>query len=380
MTNLISASDRFQRKLDDRANKIMASTFRILVVDDEPSILELVKTALETLDDYNVSTATNAIAALEEIRRAERPFDCILLDIQMPETDGIELLRGLRSLPDYADIPILMLTAMSDRSYIDEAFKEGATDYVNKPFDFLELRSRIKCAHQLVDERRKTELSQKCAYQLQQKMKRNKQFNFDDPISVSDVDKHLRYLEFDNYVTQLARRKLFNSQSIAIKIQDAQLLYEKQDCDSFRNAIQTVAESIQLATHKVDCVFSYRGGGIFLVISHDAKGAEALSCEKNLNTLIQERTPHRQTAPEPINVLVSNSVPMRGLSRSAAATALQDAISNVNELELALQKDQDTQTGTMHDHRQDLRKQTRKRVYERVLFELFGEENYLNMR
>ena len=71
---------------------------------------------------------------------------------------------------------------------------------------------------------------------------------------------------------------------------------------------------------------------------------------------------------------------MRGLSRSAAATALQDAISNVNELELALQKDQDTQTGTMHDHRQDLRKQTRKRVYERVLFELFGEENYLNMR
>ncbi|WP_294610750.1 response regulator, partial [uncultured Roseovarius sp.] len=90
----IEGSSRFQRKMEIRANK--HSGFRILVVDDEPSILEVVKTALETLENYQVSTASSAASALDMIKGAKKPFDCILLDIQMPETNGIELLRQLR--------------------------------------------------------------------------------------------------------------------------------------------------------------------------------------------------------------------------------------------------------------------------------------------
>lgn len=379
MNQVAPVTDRFQRALEERAVKKRASTFTVLVVDDEPSILELVKTALETLESYNVSIASDAAAALDEIGRADRPFDCILLDIQMPETDGIELLRGLRTLPDYTDTPILMLTAMSDRKYIDEAFMEGATDYVNKPFDFLELRSRIKCAHQLVDARRKTERSQQCASQLQKKLDRNKQFSFDDPITIQNVDRHLRYIEFDNYVAQLARRKLFGSQGIAVKLQDAELFYDKEGCDGFRRAVQDIARCIQMATHKIDCVFSYRGGGMFLIISHGASESEAIPSEISLNELIGEQL-QRQNISDRLNALVGEPVSMRALSRTGATAALQNAVNNVNQLEADLLDDTRADSFDVDEHRSGLRQETRKRVYERVLFELFGSESYLNTR
>ncbi len=140
----IQGNERFQRKLEDRVNK--KPEFRILVVDDEPSILELVKIALETLESYEVTVASNASDAIEVVKTAEKLFDCFLLDIQMPYIDGIDLLRELRGVPVYRETPVLMLTAMSDRKYIDDAFLEGATDYVSKPFDFLELGYRIKSA------------------------------------------------------------------------------------------------------------------------------------------------------------------------------------------------------------------------------------------
>ena len=78
----VKDKERFQEILRHNAEK--QTKFRILVVDDELSILELVKTALETLEDYDVEIASSAADALELIMDSDTPFNCFLLDIQMP--------------------------------------------------------------------------------------------------------------------------------------------------------------------------------------------------------------------------------------------------------------------------------------------------------
>lgn len=377
MLNTVHDNDRFQRKLEDRSHR--PSALRLLVVDDEPSILEVVKTALETLGNYNVSVASSAHEAIEIVDNSDDPFDCFLLDIQMPDVDGIELLREIRSLPEYTDTPVLMLTAMSDRTYIDQAFLEGASDYVNKPFDFLELRSRIKCAHELVEARRETESSQRCASDLKSKLSRGQFFAFDDPISLIGAARALRYIEFDNYVAQLARRKLFSSQAISVMLQDAELFYNLAGCESFRKAISDVAECIQRATDGMECVFSYRGKGIFLVILHGTRSERAVG-PANLNALMGAAL-RQHVNDDRVEVLVGSPVSMRVLSRSGTQGVLQKALSAVQELEAELRK-HDNYAISTHEDGEEPNPSTagQKRVYERVLHELFGEESYLNVR
>lgn len=371
----IQGNDRFQRKMEIRANK--QPGFRILVVDDEPSILELVKTALETLEDYQVSIASNATAALEVTEVAEKPFDCFLLDIQMPDTDGIELLRQLRAIPEYVETPVLMLTAMSDREYIDDAFVEGATDYVNKPFDFLELRSRIKCAHSLVESRRKTEKSMQCASDLKCKLETIKQLNFEDPFSINGLGKFLRYIEFDNYVAQLARRKLFGSHAVSIIVQDADLFYHHVGCQGFCDAIQDVASCIQSAASDMECVFSYRGSGVFLAILHGQKVSDSILGTVSLGEMIGAQL-RQYVTDERVEVLVGEPVSMRLLSRTNAAGALKRAIDSVQHLESEMRKNDYAKTFDVDGYHPPQEKR-QKRVYERVLLELFGEDNYLNI-
>ena len=377
MLTSVQNNERFQRKLEGSAEK--RSKFRILVVDDEPSILELVKTALETLEDYDVEIAGSAADALECVMDTDQPFDCFLLDIQMPDIDGIELLRDLRALPEYTDTPALMLTAMSDRSYIDYAFLEGASDYVNKPFDFLELRSRIKCAHGLVEARREAEKNVQRACDLKEKLAHNQQFSFDDPFSIDSAERFLRYIEFDNYIAQLARRKLFGSQAFSVMLHDAELFYNLAGCGSFRSAIHDVAYCIQRATSEFDCVFSYRGAGVFLVIIHGRKSPDSVIAPESLGELVGAQM-RQHIVDERIEVLVGTPVSMRVLSRSGATDALQKAVTAVQQLETELRKNDDYANSFDVSDVRPVQAKGQKRIYERVLHELFGEESYLSTR
>jgi two-component system response regulator RegX3 len=111
---------------------------RILVVDDEPAILEVVRLNLEA-EGYEIATAATAATALTTF--AERPCVLAILDVMLPDGDGIELARHLR---ERSDIPIIMLSARD--TDIDKAvgLGVGADDYVTKPFSPLELVARVK--------------------------------------------------------------------------------------------------------------------------------------------------------------------------------------------------------------------------------------------
>ncbi|MGD8815167.1 MAG: SpoIIE family protein phosphatase [Anaerolineales bacterium] len=113
---------------------------RILIVDDEPFNIDYVEQELEDLN-YETSSAGNGREALEQV--AKDPPDVILLDILMPEMDGFQVLRHLKTDRVLRNIPVIVVSALSDMQSIVKAVKFGAEDYLAKPFDPVLLKARL---------------------------------------------------------------------------------------------------------------------------------------------------------------------------------------------------------------------------------------------
>ena len=113
---------------------------RVLVVDDEPSILRALRINLAARD-YEVSTAADGTTGLAAVAR-DRP-DVIILDLGLPDMDGTEVIHGVRG---WTSIPIIVLSAWGQESAKVAALDAGADDYVTKPFGMDELLARLRAA------------------------------------------------------------------------------------------------------------------------------------------------------------------------------------------------------------------------------------------
>jgi two-component system, OmpR family, KDP operon response regulator KdpE len=122
-----------------------AAPLRVLVVDDEPPIRKLLRMGL-TAHGYQILEAPNGKAALELLKDAP---DLIILDLGLPDTQGLELLRTMRARNE--SVPIVVLSSRGDEAGKVQALDLGADDYVTKPFGMEELLARLRAAlrHQL---------------------------------------------------------------------------------------------------------------------------------------------------------------------------------------------------------------------------------------
>ena len=111
---------------------------KILVVDDERLLVKGIKFNLEN-EGYQVECAYDGAAAVELVRTGG--FDLVILDLMMPEIDGLEACMRIR---EFSNIPIIMLTARSEDTDKIIGFECGADDYITKPFNILELKARIR--------------------------------------------------------------------------------------------------------------------------------------------------------------------------------------------------------------------------------------------
>jgi diguanylate cyclase (GGDEF)-like protein len=116
------------------------SSARILIVDDHEDNVELLKARLEARG-YQTETATNGQQALDQV--AANPPDLMLLDVMMPEVDGIEVARRIKANPRLPFIPIIMQTALDATESKVEGLDAGADDYITKPINFAELEARV---------------------------------------------------------------------------------------------------------------------------------------------------------------------------------------------------------------------------------------------
>jgi len=114
----------------------------ILVVDDSPTIRRMVRTALGSLSDVTFAEAGSGLQAIETL--AVQPVQAVLLDLNMPDMHGLDVLRFLRSHQRYRELPVMVLTTRSDETSRHAALEAGATAYMTKPFSPSVLASSVK--------------------------------------------------------------------------------------------------------------------------------------------------------------------------------------------------------------------------------------------
>jgi CheY-like chemotaxis protein len=112
---------------------------KILLVDDEPDIIEVIQDRLEAYG-FTVITAGTGLEALKKL--SVEKFDGVFMDVKMPEMGGIEALEEIRKRGE--KIPVIIITSSSSREAAIEALAKGASEYLLKPFEWVELKAKIQ--------------------------------------------------------------------------------------------------------------------------------------------------------------------------------------------------------------------------------------------
>ncbi len=141
------------------------TSFTILVVDDVPNNIKLISTTLAT-EGYHVNFAVSGKDALHQVNTHH--YDLVLMDIMMPEMDGLETCARILALETISHLPIIFLTAKVDENTLVEAFNVGGVDYITKPFVKDELLVRVR-THLLIKKQRDVLEEQKLQIDKQKK-------------------------------------------------------------------------------------------------------------------------------------------------------------------------------------------------------------------
>ncbi|WP_372884223.1 PleD family two-component system response regulator [Shimia sp.] len=270
---------------------------RIMVVDDDPLFKELIFSALTSMGFDEPAYAASAEQALQLAEEAEEPFDTFLLDINLPEKNGVELCGDLRQLPDYRTTPIIMITASRKSHLMEEAFAAGATDFVNKPIDGLELGTRVKVAGM-----------------LNESMRREKQIRYtlDDLTEMTRVQFHERvalpgiagvedYLELENSLLRMMRA-CYAMSIYSIHVVSAKNVYDNHAAPYFVDYLKNIAKLLADTLAGQKTVISYVGRGVFLCVKYGRSRPNLEQIEDDIETALARQWPVHAKAglPAPI--------------------------------------------------------------------------------
>ncbi|WP_171052714.1 response regulator [Ruegeria sediminis] len=240
---------------------------KILVVDDEPLFCELIKAELATCGYSDVRIVHSGVEALKLVRAEKEPFDCFLLDINMPGMDGIQLCSSLRLEPAATDAPFIMVTVRSELESVDKAFAAGATDYITKPISHRDLLGRMGMAAGMVRER----AARKAAMATED---RHERFSFEDAVRLEADHSCLDYLAMQNYVLKLGSMRMFSHVVIGFRVANASELFSMLGDIEFKDVMSDVAEIIVEALRTSDAIVSYAGSGAFVALARRYPGVD----------------------------------------------------------------------------------------------------------
>jgi two-component system OmpR family response regulator len=213
---------------------------RILIVDDEPEIREIVRAVLE--DQFEVIEGENGKQAVDLAQRVLP--DLILMDVMMPEMDGITATENIRGMISTRHIPILMLTAANTKDYRTRAFDFGADQFIGKPFDFEELKTRL------------TSVYRRSRQMLNPATKESRFLNLEMNLDAKDVRIdgnriELSPVEFDivkllvlNRESLVTRQQIiqevWKSKAAPDRVMDAHIVSIRKKVGAFKGTIKTV--------------------------------------------------------------------------------------------------------------------------------------------
>jgi CheY-like chemotaxis protein len=236
---------------------------KILAVDDDPDFMGVFKTVLEGLGYTDLTTASSGQEALELISGSVSGFDCFILDVQMPGMDGIELCGQIRALDSYKDAPIIMNTAVADRDYIDAAFAAGATDYLTKPVDEVEVKARLGVIEKLVTERLRSQIA---LSHPGIDVFNGPSYGFLDGIPLKRVEGAMDLFSMGNYLKTLGLFRALTISAIGIRVMNARSIHDLEGGHVFGEVMIDVATCISDCLKPSNRMIAYAGGGIFVCL------------------------------------------------------------------------------------------------------------------
>jgi len=258
---------------------------RILAVDDDPVVLDLLKVILKQEGHDEVVVAGSGPAALDILVRDDSGFDVLVLDIAMPGMDGVVLCREIRKLRYYADTPIIMLTAHSDSRSIESAFGAGANDYITKPFDIKGIGIRLQIAERMMAENRITlDINA-----LQSKLdgpEGQHCFALEDAVCLRGVKQHTDVFSLGNYLSTMERYRVDETSVFAGQIQSFDALYRSCTEQELATVLSEVWNSISAAADNTRLLGSYVGSGTFILIAACSIQDEWLGLEPTIKTIL----------------------------------------------------------------------------------------------
>lgn len=222
------------------------NTKTILIVDDEPSIRDMLRLALE-MAEFTVQEASNAQDAHAQI--IDDPPDLILLDWMMPGTSGVELTRRLKKDDITSDIPIIMLTAKGEEDNKIQGLELGADDYITKPFSLRELLARLKAVLRrtvLATESKSIVVDGLCLDPVSHRVSIN-----DSPIQIGPTE--YRLLEF--FLTH--QERVYNRSQLLDRVWGGNVYVEERTVDVH---IRRLRKALELDDHD-KLIQTVRGAG-----------------------------------------------------------------------------------------------------------------------
>ena len=116
---------------------------KVLLIDDSTTMRKIQRRALSSLGIEDVEEASNGREGVDKLQAESYAYNMVLLDMNMPEMGGMEVLKTVRADPNSKGIPIIMCTSVADKEQVMEAIKSGASNYVVKPFTPDDLQKKI---------------------------------------------------------------------------------------------------------------------------------------------------------------------------------------------------------------------------------------------
>ena len=253
---------------------------RILVVDDAEDSRDIIAAALYSGGYKDILTAESGWDALKlldvgsEKNGAPVIADIVLLDVMMPEIDGIETCARIRNDPRYVDVPIIMVTSLDDMDSLANAFVAGANDYINKPLNRVELIARVRSALKL-----KAELERRQARERELLQFLSSWGDKHASVWIDETTGLFVGEVAEAYLTSVTERHPDKVISIlALAVDRLDIIRTSQGEDKARKILAQVAHSVRQAAASIGVVAaSYRNGVITVIVpEHAATSAKQL--------------------------------------------------------------------------------------------------------
>lgn len=260
---------------------------RILAVDDDPVVLDILAEFLSEKDGYYLDRHSSAESALQALHNTEKEFDCILLDIVLPGMDGIEMCKQLRRVKRFGSVPVLMITGSSEVKLMSQAFAVGATDFIAKPLKRFELQARVNSAGLLNQSLAKANHTLSELTQLTR-------IRFEEPLHLKGAGLY-DILEVENTLLR-SETVRFAMTLVNLDIYGLRGIYRSVSPAAFRQCLEAIGEAAALTMRGANVQIAYSGSGCFVAAYLDRGRIDCTALTEEFNAKLTESWESERTS------------------------------------------------------------------------------------